>query len=173
VAEVAGVVLIESMSPGQATSSAPTTPSPTERQVGRDWFLTLPARIGLLRLVSGPLNLTSGLSPEVADAYAAFSVTPRHVQTTLDEGTGMPESFAQAGTVTSLGAVPLMVLSRGRPEGQEQEWQRLQTELLLLSSTSQQLFAEQSRHNIQLEQPEAAVGAIVTMVEQIRRQARP
>jgi pimeloyl-ACP methyl ester carboxylesterase len=170
-AEVAGVVLIESMSPSQATSSAPAPPSPTEPQAGRDWFLTLPARVGLLRLVSGPLDLTSGLSPEVADAYAAFWVTPRFVQTTLDEGTGMPESFAQAGAVTSLGAVPLIVLSRGRPGGQEQEWQRLQTDLLRLSSNSQHLIAEKSRHNIQLEQPEAAVGAIVTMVEQVRRQA--
>jgi pimeloyl-ACP methyl ester carboxylesterase len=172
-AEVAGVVLIEAMSPSMATSSAPVTPSPTEPQVARDWLLTLPARVGMLRLVSGPLDLRSGLSPEVADTYAAFSVTTRHVQTTLDEGTGMPESFAQAGGVTSLGVVPLIVLSRGRPEGREQEWQRLQTELLLLSSNSQQVFAEKSRHNIQLEQPEVAVGAIVTMVEQIRRQARP
>ena len=47
----------------------------------------------------------------------------------------------------------------------------MQTDLLHLSSNSQQLIADQSGHNVQLDQPEAAVKAIVTMVEQIRRQA--
>lgn len=169
-AEVAGVVLIESMSPSQTTSTASATSSPTEPQAGRDWLLTLPARIGVLRLASRSLNLAAGLSPEVADAYVAFSVTLRAAQATLDEGTGMSQSFAQAGAVTSLGAVPLIVLSRGLD--QEQSWQTRQTELLHLSSDSEQLIAEKSRHNIQLEQPAAATGAIVKMVEQIRRQAR-
>jgi hypothetical protein len=44
-----------------------------------------------------------------------------------------------------------------------------QTSLLQLSTDSQQLFAEQSGHQIMIEQPEAAIGAIVQMVEQIRR----
>jgi hypothetical protein len=35
------------------------------------------------------------------------------------------------------------------------------------------VFAEKSGHNIQFEQPAAAVGAIVQMVEQIRRQSMP
>ena len=107
------------------------------------------------------------MSPEAADAYAAFSVTPRSVQTTLDEGKGMPESLAQAGAVTSFGAVPLIVLSRGLD--QDQDWQSMQLELLQLSSDSQHLFADRSGHNIERDQPEAAVEAIVTMVERIRR----
>ena len=49
----------------------------------------------------------------------------------------------------------------------------MQTELLGLSSTSQQLFADKSGHNIEFDQPEAAVGAIVEMVEQLRRRAAP
>jgi hypothetical protein len=44
----------------------------------------------------------------------------------------------------------------------------MQTELLELSSHSQQLIADKSGHNIQLDQPEAAVAAIVKMVEQLR-----
>jgi hypothetical protein len=35
------------------------------------------------------------------------------------------------------------------------------------------VFADQSHHNIQFEQPAAAVEAIVQMVEQIRRQSMP
>jgi pimeloyl-ACP methyl ester carboxylesterase len=166
--DVAGVVLIDSMSPSEATPSPPVTPPQTAPRSGGDRLFTLPARIGLLRLLAGPLGLASGLSPEVAGAYDAYSVTPRSLQTTLDESRAIPESLAQAGTVTSLGAVPLTVLSRGRD--QDQAWQRMQTDLLRLSSDGRHVIADRSGHNIQLDQPEAAVGAIVQMVEQIRRQ---
>jgi hypothetical protein len=47
----------------------------------------------------------------------------------------------------------------------------MQTELLGLSSSSQQLFADRSGHNIEFDQPEAAVVAIEKMVEQTREQA--
>jgi len=168
-AEVAGVVLIDSMHPRQAKPAASATPPQATAPASRLSIYTLPARIGLLRVLAGPLQLKAGLSPEVANAYVAFSVTPRSIQTQLDEGTGMPESLAQAGAVTSFGTIPLIVLSRGLDR--DQDWQRMQTELLHLSSHSHHLIADQSGHNIQLDQPAAAVGAIVQMVEQIRRQA--
>ncbi len=168
-AEVAGVVLVESMHPSQAKPSGAATPHQATAPASELSIYTLPARIGLIRLLAGPLQLASGLSPEVANAYVAFSVTPRSLQTSLDEGQGMPESLAQAGAVTSFGTIPLIVLSRGGDR--DQDWQRMQSDLLHLSSNSRQLIADQSGHNIQLDQPEAAVGAIVTMVEQIRRQA--
>jgi pimeloyl-ACP methyl ester carboxylesterase len=154
-ADVAGVVLVDSMSPRQANVSASAeTPETTGQPSGLS-ILTLPARIGLLRLLAGPL----GLHP--------LTVTPRAVQTTLDEGRGMGASLAQAGTVTSFGDLPLIVLSRGLDE--DSDWQSMQAELLLLSSNSQQLIADRSGHNIQQDQPEAAVGAMVKMVEQVRR----
>ncbi|HEX5547945.1 MAG TPA: alpha/beta hydrolase [Ktedonobacterales bacterium] len=168
-AEVAGVVLVESMHPSQAKPSGAATPRQATAPASELSIYTLPARIGLVRLLAGPLQLASGLSPEVANAYVAFSVTPRSLQTSLDEGQGMPESLAQAAAVTSFGTIPLIVLSRGGDR--DQDWQRMQSDLLRLSSNSRQLIADQSGHNIQLDQPKAAVGAIVTMVEQIRRQA--
>jgi len=169
--DVAGVVLIESMNPSGAQPSTSATPTRTDSHSIVDGALTLPARTGVLRLLAGPLHLDAGLSPEVANYYVAFSVTPRYLQTWLDEGKGMPESLAQAGAVNSLGEVPLIVLSRGLIPGQDQDWQRMQSELLELSSRSQQLFADKSGHNIEFDQPEAAVGAIENMVEQTRKQA--
>jgi pimeloyl-ACP methyl ester carboxylesterase len=121
-------------------------------------------------LLAGLLGLNAGVSPEIAGAYTALSVTPRHWQTWLDEGKAMPESLAQAGAVKSLGALPLIVLSRGLTVDPDQDWQRMQTELLGLSSNSQHLFADKSGHNIQLDQPEASIGAIVAMVQEIRKQ---
>jgi hypothetical protein len=52
------------------------------------------------------------------------------------------------------------VLSRGLTMEPDQAWQRMQTELLGLSSNSQQVFANQSGHNVEIDQPDAAVGAI-------------
>jgi len=164
--DVAGVVLIESMNPRQAKPSATDTSPPAATHSSGFSILTLPARIGLVRLFAGPLGLKSGLSPEVQPAYTAFSVTPRSFQTELDEGTGMPASFIQAGAVKTFGDVPLIVLSRGLDP--DQDWQAMQAELLQLSSHSQQLIADKSGHNIEIDQPEAAVAAIVKMVEQLR-----
>jgi pimeloyl-ACP methyl ester carboxylesterase len=168
-ADVAGVVLIESMHPDQATHAAPAAP-PASVPASGSSLATLPARLGVLRLLARPLGLSAGLSPAVANAYVAYSVTPRYLQTyLLDEGSGVAASLAQAGAVTTLGDLPLIVLSRGADH--DQDWQRMQADLLHLSSRSEQRFAEQSGHNVQLDQPEAAVGAIVAMVERVRGQA--
>ncbi|MCW5852176.1 MAG: hypothetical protein KIT87_19035 [Anaerolineae bacterium] len=93
-------------------------------------------------------------------------MTPRSNQAYLDEGTGLPESFVQAGAVKSFGAVPLIVLTARLNE--MTGWQDMQAELLQLSSHSQQIMADHSGHNIQREQPEAAVNAITAMVRQLR-----
>lgn len=168
--DVAGVVLIDSMSPRQATSSATDTPPPPPTHASGSSLLTLPARIGLMRLLAGPLGLTTGMSPELQHAYTAFSVTPRSLQSQLDEGAGMPESFRQAGAVTSFGDLPLIVLSRGL--NPDPTWQAMQEELLHLSSQSQHLIADKSGHAIHLDQPDAAVTAITKMVLRLRETAK-
>jgi len=61
------------------------------------------------------------------------------------------------------------VLSSG--QDQDAESRAKQTALLELSSDSQQLFADRSGHNVQHDQPEAAVAAIMQIVEQVRGQA--
>jgi pimeloyl-ACP methyl ester carboxylesterase len=51
----------------------------------------------------------------------------------------------------------------------DQDWQGMRAGLLRLSSESRHVIADQSGHNVQLDQPAAAVGAIVQLVEQLRR----
>jgi pimeloyl-ACP methyl ester carboxylesterase len=161
-AEVAGLVLIDAQKlPPPNDAPAPPTPKP-----GGVSLPSLIARTGLPRLLAGPTGLSDGLPPQVQKAYTAFAVTPRAIQTVLDEAVGMHEGGTQAKAVTSLGDLPLIVLTRGLD--QTPDWTASQASLLELSSRSQQLFAEKSGHSIQIEQPEAAVGAIVKMVEQVR-----
>lgn len=167
--EVAGIVLIDSMSPGQARQAA----APANSQpVSQPRALSLPvllARIGLVRLVTGP-GSGEGVAPEAKHAYEAVGSATRGVQAWADEGNGMPASLDQANAVKSFGDVPLIVLARGLDS--DPEWQRMQAELLQLSSNSQGLVADKSGHNIHFDQPEAAVGAIVRMVEQLRQPAK-
>ena len=78
----------------------------------------------------------------------------------------MPAAGAEADAVKSFGDLPLIVLTAKL--NNMPNWQDRQTELLQLSSNSQQLFAE-SGHNIEIDQPDAAVAAIVKMVELVRQ----
>jgi hypothetical protein len=77
----------------------------------------------------------------------------------------MPAAGTEAAAVKTFGDLPLIVLTAKL--NNISGWQGWQTELLQLSSNSQQLFAE-SDHNIHFEKPDAAIAAILQMVEQVR-----
>ena len=160
--EVVGVVLIDAQDLPASDGAAP-TPAP---KPGRNPLPSLMARIGLVRLLAGPLDAIKNLPEGDKQAYTAYAVAPRSAQTFLDEGRGMSEGGAQARAVTSLGALPLIVLSRGKD--QDAKHTAAQADLLQLSTNSQQFFADQSGHSIHIDQPEAAVAAIVKMVELAR-----
>jgi pimeloyl-ACP methyl ester carboxylesterase len=161
--EVTGLVLIDVQDLPNA-DGAPPNPAP---KPGKTSLPVLMARIGLARLMGGALGAVQNLPPRDQQAYKAAAVTTRSVQTLLDEGRGMPEGGAQARAVSSLGALPLIVLSRGKD--QDAKHTAAQADLLRLSTNSQQIFADQSGHSIMIDQPEAAIAAIVKMVEQVRK----
>jgi len=158
--EVTGLVLID---PQNLSTSGVTTPQPAPKP-GRNSLPALIARIGLVRLLSG---VNQDLPPQDQQAYKAISVTPRWIQTALDEARGMAEGGAQARAVTTLGDLPLIVLSRGKDLDADSA--ASQARYLQLSTDSEQLFADHSGHTIHWEQPEAAVAAIVQMVMQVRQ----
>lgn len=165
--EVAGVVLIDSMSPRQFPQSSTNTTPQIDSQSHPFTIFPALARIGLVRLLVRPLGLIPHLPPQVEKAYLSRMVRPSNLQAYLgDESQGMPESGRQAEAVKTFGDLPLIVLTA--KQNHIPGWQEWQTELLQLSSNSQQLFAE-SDHNIEIEQPDAAVAAIVKMVELVRQ----
>ena len=133
-------------------------------------FPILPAlaRTGLVRLVARPLGLVPHLPPEAEKAYLSRMVLPTYLQAYADDAQGMPASGAQAEAVKTLGDIPLIVLT-ARLNTTTPGWPARQTELLQLSSNSQQMFAEKSGHNIEIDEPDAAVAAIVKMVELVRQ----
>jgi pimeloyl-ACP methyl ester carboxylesterase len=156
--EVAGVVLVDSMNPKQVTES-----------LSNRLALFSSLEAGLARVGVGRLLLKLGILPSVPpgeEAYYPLFVRPQSFQTTANEYRGLPDSAAQAAAVKSLGDLPLIVLTAKLNDNPG--WPAWQPELLQLSSNSQQLFAENSGHVIQDDEPDAAVAAILKMVELVR-----
>ena len=165
--EVAGVVLIDSMTPQQFTQAAAagkSQPDPQSRPLSLPAML---ARLGIVRVLARPLGLVSSGSPDGEAAYTRV-VRTQNVQGYIDEGEGMPAAGAEADAVKSFGDLPLIVLTAKL--NKTPNWQERQTELLKLSTNSVQLFAD-SDHNIHFEAPGAAVAAINQMVAQVRQTA--
>ena len=167
--EVAGVVLVDSMDPGTTPLDLANIKTPVRSIFGMESVLPVMARMGIMRFVVRPLGFIPNLPPEGQNAKLAFLSRPVYFQTLQDEYRAIPESLAQASAVQTLGHLPLIVLSRALGTSPvDAAWQVKQTELLLLSSDSQQIIAEKSGHNIEIDQPEAVVDAILKMVMGLR-----
>lgn len=163
--EVAGVVLIESMNPGQATQPHIEAQSQSDPQSQPFSLQAAMAHFGIARLLVKLPAIASSV-PAGQDAYYPLYIRPQSLQTADNELQGIPASLAQASAVKTFGDLPLIVLTgklNDRPG-----WQEWQTDLLRLSSNNQQLFAQNSGHLIQSDEPEAAVAAMLKMIELVR-----
>lgn len=162
--EVAGVVLIDSMTPNQFTQSQIEAQPRIDAQSQPFSLPAMLARFGIVRLLARPLGIMPFV-PSNEDAYFSRLVRPQSAQTFTNESQSMPASAAEAFAVKTFGDLPLVVLTArlNKIPG----WQDWQAELLRLSSNSQQIFAE-SDHSINLEKPNAAVSTILQMVQQVR-----
>jgi pimeloyl-ACP methyl ester carboxylesterase len=134
-------------------------------------------------MVGGALDVSllpvpPGLPPAAADIFRVLvAASPKHVETILAEQQAVPAIHAElaAANITSLGDLPLVVLSHGQPmampglapevnQANEQLWQELQAQLAGLSSRGRLVVAEGSGHYLQLEQPELVIDAISEVV---------
>ena len=158
--EVAGVVLIDSMNPKQVNQSL------SNSLARRSSFQTVLARLGVARLLVKLPAIAPSLGPN-QEAYYPLYIRPQSLQSTANEYKALPASGAEAAAVKSFGDLPLIVLTARLTANPG--WPEWQSELLQLSSHSQHLFAENSGHNIQGDEPDAAVDAIVKMVELVRQ----
>jgi pimeloyl-ACP methyl ester carboxylesterase len=166
--EVAGVVLIDAMNPRQVSQPHVMAQSQLDPE-GQPFSLeaTL-ARFGIARLLVKLPGIYPAMPPGY-EAYYPLYIRPESLQTSANELRGLPASLEQAGAVKSFGDLPLIVLTARLND--IPSWPEWQMELLQLSSNSQQLFAENSGHTIQFDEPKAAVAAILQMVQQVRKMA--
>jgi len=123
-----------------------------------------------------------GVPDEVFAQYKVIWATTGFLTTAATEINAMLDSTAEVRAlhITSFGNLPLSVLSQGvytlnpalsEAENQQHwdEWQAMQSELAALSSTGKKTVAEQSHHNIQHDQPDLVIDAILEMVDALRK----
>jgi pimeloyl-ACP methyl ester carboxylesterase len=158
--EVAGVVLVDSMNPKQVTQSQANS---LARLYSLQAGLT---RFGVGRLIVKLLGLASSMPPN-EEAYWPQYIRSPSLQASAREYQGLPASAAEAADVKSFGDLPLIVLTAKLNDNPG--WPEWQNELLQLSSNSEHLFAEKSGHNVQVDEPDAAVAAILKMAELVRQ----
>jgi pimeloyl-ACP methyl ester carboxylesterase len=158
--EVAGIVLVDSMNPKQVTESL------SNKLALFSSIEAAVARVGLGRLIV-KLPAIASAAPLNGEAYYPLFIRPQSLQTTANEYQALPASAAEAADVTSFGDLPLIILTARLNDNPG--WPTWQNELLQLSSNSEHLFAENSGHVIQFDQPDAALSAILRMVELVRQ----
>ncbi|MGE5375141.1 MAG: alpha/beta fold hydrolase, partial [Bacteroidota bacterium] len=157
--EVPGVVLVDSMNPKQVTQSQ-------SNFLARVYSLQAAfARVGGGQLLMKLPGILPAMPPK-EEAYWPQYIRPGSLQASAREFQQLPASAAEAAAVKSFGDLPLTVLTARLNDNPG--WPAWQAELPKLSSNSQHLFAENSGHTIQIDEPKAAVAAILQMVQQVR-----
>jgi pimeloyl-ACP methyl ester carboxylesterase len=131
--EVAGLVLLDSMTPQQFTRlpDFPRVYDLTRRLYGVAPTLT---RIGAGQLVRA--LSTPDLPDQAGEQALAIAASPREWRTTRDEHSVYRRALAQAGELTTLGDKPLVVVSTTHSLEGTSGWEAAQAELSALSGNS-------------------------------------
>ena len=167
--DVAGMVLLDSMSPYEFTDLPGFA---SEQSMMRRGLGVLPslARLGAAQVL--PTSAWSGLPEPAASQVQAFASSPRGMRNMRDEQSMYPKVFEQAKALTSLGGKPLVVVTATESIGKHEEWTDLQDRLAALSSNSQHRVADATHQGlIEAEATfEPAVQAILDVVQSVRTQ---
>jgi pimeloyl-ACP methyl ester carboxylesterase len=170
--EVVGLVLLDSSSPEQCTS----TPGGQAQCASYAKIYSIApalARLGVMR-VMGLLQPASGLpTPQSEALLAAFSAT-KDWDAQSTEFLASPATNTQVLSSGSLGDLPLFVLTatdHGTPPDLEQLWQGWQTGFTALSTNSVQLIVNGATHGslvFDTTDAKVSVEAILQVVEAAR-----
>ena len=193
--KVAGMVLVDSLHPAEWKN--PTAEQLRMIAVGLRyaWITVWLARLGFVRFCLAQLArgsprmgqaATSAFGPGAAAAVRRIAgeirklpapILPvvrelwshaRNFLSLRQHVAALPVSAAQAAAMSSLGDLPLVVLSGNHHEAAYSDWQR---DLVRLSSRGRHLVASDSGHWIHLDHPELVAQAIFEVVTAARSKA--
>jgi pimeloyl-ACP methyl ester carboxylesterase len=160
--EVAGMVLIDSSHPDQESRLPVELRNLEGTEIRESEFLEFGMPFGIPRL----LRLCED-DPVPRAAECNF----RSAHEAVRELEAFGESAAQAGAITSLGDLPLIVLSHDpdKPSSEfppalsysiNEVWERMQEDLAHLSTRGTQRIVKNSSHYIQVDRPDVVVAAV-------------
>jgi len=195
--EVVGMVLVDSVHPAEWENPTPARLRMIEVGLRYAWIAAWLARLGfvrfcLARLARGSPRLgraavsVFGVDTEAAAQRIAGEIRklpapilpivcslwsqPKNFKSLGQHVSALPVSAAQAAAVSSLGDLPLVVLSGDHHAAPYTDWQR---DLGQLSSCGQHVVASDSGHWIHLDHPELVTGAIREVVSTARSRRCP
>jgi pimeloyl-ACP methyl ester carboxylesterase len=164
--EVAGMVLLDSMSPYQFSALPDFA---TEYAMMRRGLGVLPSltRLGIARVV--PTSAWSSLPEPAASQVQAFASSPRGMRNMRDEQSVYRDVFEQAQALTSLHGKPLVVVTATESLHEIKGWAEAQDQLAALSTNSQHRVAQATHQGVidDAAAYEPSVFAIVDVVESI------
>ncbi len=183
--DVAGMILLDARHEELDTKMPPAWKKMEAAGKSLNQGMLFAAKAGFLKTMGKMMGekayppIYKKLSPELQTIYLETGFQPKYFQGNLDELAVISESDQQLRKTGSLGTIPLIVVRHGKPEMfanmpaeqsqiAENAWQDLQTDFMKLSSNFQMVIAEESGHNIQVDQPALVVELIKHMVESVR-----
>jgi pimeloyl-ACP methyl ester carboxylesterase len=172
---VKGMVLVDSSHEQQQfRMRAPDAGNPTSMKIDR--YL---APIGWLRLTGEVERQYADvpLPPDIRDRIVAIKLRSRLPRTMLAEGDGFRADLSANRSPPTLGALPLVVISEGKPDDPFMQqhlktWFDLQEELAHLSTNGRHIVAAQSAHVIHRTEPDLIFNAVREVVGSARNGAQ-
>ncbi|NJR57481.1 MAG: alpha/beta hydrolase [Cyanobacteria bacterium CRU_2_1] len=181
--EVAGLILVDAV-PANVYSRLPAFQKSMANTQRLFSTLSVISRIGLLRLLiqlrgtEVAPDFVKQLPLEIQPIILA-KFLPQTFDTAIAENQLMATSAEQVSQTELPNDLPLVVLSHGvnmfddLPQEQAKQaeltWQELQAEIANLSSNSDLKIAEQSGHNIHIDQPQLVVNTIRQAIDRFRQ----
>jgi pimeloyl-ACP methyl ester carboxylesterase len=164
--DVAGIALLDSMHPEQYERMASW---PGFYEMFRRASSVMPSlsRLGIARVVYG--TQYNGLPAPQRDQERAFLSTPRHNRSVRDEFHMIRTAMDQAAELTTLGDIPLAVVTAR--SGAEADWFPMQDDLMTLSSDGVHRYLDNATHASVVENEDTArqsSDAILEVVTSVR-----
>ncbi len=177
--EVVGMVLVDSIHPGEWLQMKPEQERGVKAGVRLARRTAMFARLGLMRfyfflLGSGVLKARARsdwiaslkkLPRELLPVMRAFWSQPKAYEAIASQVEFLPQSARQVAAGSGHGDIPLVVLSASSSSSDQLMEQQT---AMRLSSQAKHVFASSSGHWIQLDQPDLVVEAIREVVESAR-----
>lgn len=178
--EVSGLVLVDASHEEQyAPEAMQNAVNKMNSMVGSPVF-KLMYKTGISALISAREASQSKLPQEVARADGAVRSTEKHFNTAVAESQALFESHAQvrAEAITDLGDLPLIVIQHGKVQPQavrevtevmEEINRTLQPQVAKQSKNGKLVIAENSGHDVPMDEPELVIQSIHEVLAAARR----
>ena len=158
-AATAGIVLVDSMVEDDKI---------TLHELVQMWFVQATAPVGLPRLLR-PLVTARDLPPAEQPAADALRGRTPAYRTAFEEMRSFEDSVTQLRASRIAANLPVAIVSRTPRDNEDRGHLERQRQLTWLSSRSSFVVAKNSRHHVQLDEPETIVRVILDLIAAVRR----